>query len=390
MAVATGLAAAALVTGPGSVQGAGQATRAALPATFTVRIDAQGRGTFTVRGGIVDGGRALVRRAVVNGHLNATERLTGGHGSIVLTSRQRCGGTGAWRVSSGTLGYGRLSGRGVTSGRTSCGRPLGPAVLVHRGTVELPPPTLAQPGAWGGRTTQGSVVAFTVTPDGRSITGVLVTRYRYECVRSDGQRSTSLSPSESRFAGPFAIAEDRTFNVKTFSGTLTGRFGTSGAEGTIGVATTSRPNVAGQVTTCSASIPWTATNPPGPPPQALSGTYCAITAAGGGVCLDVPAGGREARNLRAEIKLTCGIRAQIPVSVAIAYGPAMPFARDLSFRQSFEQAFEGKTLSASVSGTFDESGGLVGSVGVAPFTVERDGGSHLCRTNGGFTARLQR
>ena len=24
------------------------------------------------------------------------------------------------------------------------------------------------------------------------------------------------------------------------------------------------------------------------------------------------------------------------------------------------------------------------------FTVERDGGSHLCRTNGGFTARLQR
>ena len=97
-----------------------------------------------------------------------------------------------------------------------------------------------------------------------------------------------------------------------------------------------------------------------------------------------------ARHLRAEIKLTCGIRAQIPVSVAVAYGPSMPFARDLSFRQSFEQPFEGKTLSASVSGTFDESGGLVGSVGVAPFTVERDGGSHLCRTNGGFTARLQR
>jgi hypothetical protein len=108
------------------------------------------------------------------------------------------------------------------------------------------------------------------------------------------------------------------------------------------------------------------------------------------VCVDVPAGGREARNVRAEVKLSCGIVANIPVSLVVSYDRPMPFALDLAFRQSFEHPFEGKTLAASISGTFDENGVLVGSVGVSPFNIERDGRTHLCRTSGGFTARLQR
>ena len=363
----------------------------ATPATFTVRLDASGRGTFTARGGLVDAGRAQARRAVANGRLNATTTLSGAKGWIVLTSRQACvGGAGTWRVVSGTLAYASLSGRGTTVGRVTCRRPLGGASIVLRGTVELPPPVLADPGAWGGKTDQAGVVTFTVTPDGRSVTSVRVTRYRYECVRSDGLRITVPSSTESRFAGPFPIAEDRTFTVKTFNGTLAGRFGAAGATGTIAGASTSAPNAQGQTTTCSASIPWTATNPPGPPPQALAGTYCGFTASGGGVCVDVAAGGREARNLRAEIKLSCGVVARIPVSVVVSHDRSMPFALDLSFRQSFEHPFEGKTLAASVSGTFDENGVLLGSVGVSPFNVERDGRTHLCRTSGGFTARLQR
>ena len=37
------------------------ASAAASPATFTIRIDAAGRGTFAVRGAVVDSGRAVVR-----------------------------------------------------------------------------------------------------------------------------------------------------------------------------------------------------------------------------------------------------------------------------------------------------------------------------------------
>ena len=35
-------------------------------------------------------------------------------------------------------------------------------------------------------------------------------------------------------------------------------------------------------------------------------------------------------------------------------------------------------------------GGDSGAVGVTPFSIEREGRSQLCRTNGGYSARLQR
>jgi len=373
--------------------GADNARRAA-DATITVRVDARGRGTFTARGAIVDEGRAVVRRAVVSGRLNATETLLGGKGRIVLTAQQRCGRRGGtWRVASGTLAYAKLSGRGTTTGRGVCARPLGPASVVHRGAVELPSATLAEPGAWGGKTAQSSVITFTVTADGRSVTGIVVGRYQYECVQSSGQRTPGLSPLVSRFAGPFAIADDGSFAVTILNGTLAGRFGQkSGADGTITIAWTSPPDAQGRVATCSGTIPWTATNPPAPPPKALSGTYCGITAAGGGVCLDVPADGRQVRNLRAELKLTCGILAKIPVSVSVAYDVAIPFGLDLSYSQAFDATFEGKPIHVTSSGKFDEGGTLLGSVGIAPlsFSIERDGAMHACRTSGGFTARLQR
>lgn len=322
----------------------------AAPITIVTKVDGDGRGTFTARGALVENGRAVVRRAVVNGRLNATETLIGAKGRIVLTSQQRCAAaTGTWRVVSGTLDYARLTGQGTTTARPTCARPLGPVVIRHHGSADLPPPMLAQPGAWGGRTPQASVITFTVTPDGRSVTSVRATRYRYDCVRSDGQRTTEPSPAESRFPGPFAITEDRTFDLKTFNGTITGRFGPRGAEGTITVARTSPPNIQGQTTTCSASIPWTATNPPGPPPQALPGTYCGITAAGGGACVDVPASGREVRSLRAEIKLTCGLIARIPLSVSTTYAGPIAFGPDLSFRQSYSRTPSRSKASRSAS-----------------------------------------
>ena len=56
------------------------------------------------RGSIVDEGRAVVRRAVVSGRLNATATLLGAKGRIVLTAQQRCGSRGGtWREAPGWL-----------------------------------------------------------------------------------------------------------------------------------------------------------------------------------------------------------------------------------------------------------------------------------------------
>jgi hypothetical protein len=80
------------------------------------------------------------------------------------------------------------------------------------------------------------------------------------------------------------------------------------------------------------------------------------------------------------------------VSVSVAYDVATPFGLDLSYSQAFDATFEGKPIRVTSSGTFDENGTVLGSVGIAPLSVsiERDGATHACRTNGSFTARLQR
>ena len=157
------LACAALVAGgvalalPLAATGAGANARAAsaAPVTIATTIDAGGRGTFVARGAFVERGRAVVRRSVVNGRLNAAETLIGTKGRIVLISQQRCGApAGTWRIVSGTLAYARLTGRDATTEVARCGRPLGRAVIRHTGTAELPPPALAEPGAWGRSTVQ--------------------------------------------------------------------------------------------------------------------------------------------------------------------------------------------------------------------------------------------
>jgi len=358
----------------------------------TVQLDAGGRGTFMLRGGLVDSGAASARRAVVGGRLHATIRLTGAKGVLVTTSSQPCARTtGTWRIVSGTLAYAGASGRGTTTGRVGCRRPFSAVTVVHRGTVDLPPPVLAQPGAWGGWTAQGHALTFTVLPGGRQIANLLLGGYRYDCVRSDGFRSTEGSEVDRVFPGPFAIGDDRTFSVKTFGPTIEGRFTASGAAGTASNRFT-RTDIQKLTTTCSISIAWTATQPPPPPKRALAGTYCGFRVGGGGACIDVASDGREARNVRAEVWLTCGPPpARFEVRVPIAYDQPIRLDSDLSFRQSFTVPFEGGTSGASVGGVFDENGALAASVGLSqPTTVVRNGARHFCQSNGGFTAKLQR
>jgi hypothetical protein len=393
---AVAIVGAAAIAAPGygssaSVPGHASGFAAASPATFSIRIDARGRGTFTARGGVVDEGRAVVRRTVATGRLNATATLNGSKGRIVLSWRQRCGGrSGTWRVVSGTLAYANLTGRGTTAGRARCARPLGPAAFVHRGAVELPPPALAKPGSYGGRTAQDHALLFDVTPDGRSVANLLVGGFRYECVRSDGLRSPVSAQIDARYPGPFAIAPDGTFSIRAGAATIAGRFAGAGAAGTIATSFSLPADAQGRTSTCSGSTTWSVTSPPAPQRRPLAGTYCGFTNAGGGVCVDVTSDGSEVRNLRAEVVMTCGVVARIPVRITVASAGPMPIRTDLSFRGTVTQSFEGRNVGGAVSGTFDERGGLTGSVGLAQVTIVRDGVTHSCRTNGGFTARLQR
>ena len=380
-------------TAPGSAPGSGaHATRTAASAvTIMVRVDARGRGTFVLRGALDDGGAASARRAVVNGRLDASVTLAGAKGRIVLTSQQRCGRTsGTWGVVSGTRAYEGLTGRGTTTGPGRCARPLGPAVVRYRGAVELPPLALATPGSYGGRTGQDAAFLFDVTPDGRAIANVLLGQVRYECLRSDGLRMQGTWGNDSTYTGPFPIADDRTFTFRARTLTIAGRFTQSGAEGTIAIASTLPADAQGRTATCSGTTGWTVTTPPPAPRRALAGTYCGFARGGGGVCVDVTPDGRQARNVRAEVVLTCGLVAKIPLRVTIAFDQPMPLRTDLSFSGSWAHPFEGSTLQAGISGTFDPTGGLTGTVGLGQPTIVRDGARHICRGNGIFTATLQR
>ena len=110
---------------------------------------------------------------------------------------------------------------------------------------------------------------------------------------------------------------------------------------------------------------------------------------GGGVCVDVTADGRGPHR-------SCGEQVHVrsaredPGHGHDRFDHALPLRTDLSFRGSFAQSFEGRTIQAAISGTFDERGGLTGVVGPSQLTITRDGVQHICRGNASFTATLQR
>ena len=388
-----GTVAAASVGTPGAstqVRPSDASRSAALPLTITTRVDARGNGAFTLRGALVDSGRAAARRAVVNGRLVATITLVGANGGLVLTSRQPCGrGAGRWGIVSGTRTYAGVAGHGATS-VARCRRPLGPAAVVFRGSVEVPPARLAPPGPYGGQTTQDASFLFEVTPDGRTVANVLLGQFRYECIRSDGLHIRGESGVDTTFPGPFPIADDGTFSFATRAMTVAGRFTSSGAEGAVSMDIVYPADAQGRTQTCKGSVSWTAKTPPPPPKRPLAGTYCGFVLGCGDVCVEVTADGRQVRGVRAAINLTCGLVAKIPVTVNIASDLVMPLRTDLSFRGSFPQQFEGMTIQAAISGTFDQNGGLTGVVGPGQLTITRDGGAQVCRGNGNFTAKLQR
>lgn len=133
-------------TPAGGVRGVGSAT----PVTITAKLGASGKGTFTLRGGPTDSGRAVVSRKVAGGRLRTTQRLTGAFGTLVISTSQACARpTGTWKAVSGTRSYADARGGGRTRDRVGCKPPWKSATVVLTGTLTAPQiaaaPAYAQP-----------------------------------------------------------------------------------------------------------------------------------------------------------------------------------------------------------------------------------------------------
>lgn len=389
LAALCGLNAAAPAVGAGDAAELHVATDASV--TITVRLRDAWTGTFRMTGAASDRGQVrATRTTVVRGMLRMTQRLTGASGALVISSSHACAtGKGKWKVVSGTGAYRDAHGGGSTRGRTGCMRTR-TSTVTYTGSIVVPPPPLAVSGLYGGWTPQNEWFQFEVDASGRNVQNVLVGSYKYECVTDeDGYRQPMGASWDLKAAGPFPIAEDRSFVAQVLQPTtISGRFTDAGAEGTIVVRHTftdpwRRPS------TCAGDIPWTVTNPPPPPRRALVGRYCGSTRANQGVCLDVPEGGREFRNLRVGARLLCG---EFAVLVDVTTEGTFSMRENLSFRHSFSGTIlGGEPGPVSVEGSFDQAGQGTGrlTLGRRSFTFE--GKQYTC-TGGGasWTVKLQR
>jgi hypothetical protein len=391
------MAAATLTTPTAAVPASRAAAAGTAPAavTIAVRLDARGRGTFTITGAVRDSGRAVARRTVAAGRISTTQTLTGRDGRLVITSARACTRTtGTWKVVSGVAAYAAATGGGASSEPTGCARPSKAWRAVFRGILDVPPPPLATPGGYRGWTVQDKEISFEVTRDGRSLAGILIGPYRYECVRSDGLKMPASSGTDRIVPGPVPIADDGTFVVVGGPARVEGRLTPAGVTGTIKVAHTLPPDAQGRTATCSGSISWNASTPAPPAWRALSGTYCGFSADGQGICLDVAEDGRSVRNLRARVVIPCGTRPPFDPHfvVDVTYDTTAPLLSDLSFRAAHTQRLESDgSASAFIQGTFDRSGALNGTLTLQQPSLTRDGTRYACRNGGGaFMAKLQR
>jgi hypothetical protein len=362
---------------------------AAARVSIAVTLGAGKNGTFRMTGSPTDAGRVVAARRVSGGRLLTTQTLSSARGKLLLSSSQACARrTGTWRVVSGTGVYAGATGGGTTSGRIGCGRPFKRTTVVHAGSLLVPPPPLASPGVYGGRTAQGYVIQLEVAPNGRSVSNVLLGGYQYDCVSESGLRTSVTSEFDVTASGPFAIGEDRSFRVEGRGPqTTTGSFTAAGVAGTITIQYPST-DYQGKPSTCAGQIAWTATTPAPPLPSARAGKYCGVTTQGEGVCLDVPAGGRELRSLTVGVPLDCGGTGFL---VRLTIDGPLPIRTNLSFRSSYTQSLgdEGSALTF-VSGTFDETGSMSGRITLQQPVFTYQGTRYTCRNgNAAWTAKLQ-
>jgi hypothetical protein len=209
-------------------------------------------------------------------------------------------------------------------------------------------------------------------------------------VQQQGLRRVEWSGVDVNVPGPVTIAEDRTFTLDLGSALrparVSGRFGPGTATGAISIAY--EYELAGHMWKCAGNATWTVSTPAPPQWQAVAGKYCGITPQGEGVCLDVPAGGRELRNLDVGVPLVCG---ETGFLVRLTIEGPFPLRSDLSFQTSFDQSLgdEGSTR-VFLSGTFDRSGSMTGRITLQQPVFTHQGTRYTCRNGGAaWTAKRQ-
>ena len=343
---------------------------------ITVRFSSATRGSFTATGAVTDAGTVTATRRVSSGRQQVTQTLVGRLGTIRIRSTHPCAGSaGTWRVLSGAKAYSGLSGGGPAKGGPRCVAPRYPARVVYSGTVKTPPPPpLAQPGRFGGGTSQREEVTLTVDAGGRTFSGLRFT------VRTTCAGTPITSSSFVSFPGVQEIADDGSFTLASSTSsetsTVTGRFTSltrvQGTAKTTGQITPSPGNVIYQ---CAGEATWTATLPP---PAATPGRYCGFTTQGLPVCLDVAADGRMVTRIEVGVRVLCNQRTT-EAEVTLEFTD-LPLRANLGFAKSSSSLEGFISGTAFVSGLLDPDGGTGahGSVRLQLPVFDQDGTRYTC------------
>ena len=341
-----------------------------------VRFKSATKGTFRVSGAITDAGSVAATRRVSGGRLQLTQMLAGAAGTIRIRTTRPCtraGGT--WRVLSGSSAYAGLSGGGAASGGGRCVSPAYPAQAVYKGVVRTPPPApRAQPGEFGGATSQREEITLDVLEGGRTL-GDLRLRVTTQC---DGPPTIQVVLVS--LSGPYAIGPDGTFSIEpqqTFwTGRVTGRFTSmTTVEGTAQASTKVTVSSTNTTYTCSAAISWSASVPP---PAATPGTYCGFTNQGPSICVDVAATGREVARLEVGVVVLCnGRTTEVEVKMVFT---GIPIGGNLGFGTSSSTLAGLISGTGFISGLLDPNGGTGahGSVRLQLPVFDLEGTRYTC------------
>jgi hypothetical protein len=359
---------------------------------IVVTLPSRSKGTFTMTGAIADKGSVKATQRVAGGKLDVTETLVGTRGTIRLRATSTCpGGKGTWKVLSGSGEHAGSSGGGRASGGPRCAVTRYPVSATYTGAVRTvappPPPPLAQPGRFGGGTSQREEVVFDVEGGGRSLASFRA-RFTVKC------DPTMTLGGPTSWPGPYAIAADGTFAfepaiVSGVTYRVTGRFTSpTTAVGTLSANGTAVNPMTNTQVTCAGEIAWTASLPP---PAALPGTYCGFTLQGSSICLDVPPSGREVTRFESAVVARCfpGGVAPSEFEIGLTYTGSIPIGGHLGF-SARGLAVEGLGTTASISGLFEPTGTVAGSVGLGAFDLDYEGTRYRCFSSSGkFEAKRQ-
>lgn len=344
--------------------------------TINVALKASQKGTFSIRGAILDSGPARAGRQVVGGRIRTTVKLEGKSGKIVLLVTQVCeSAKSIWVVDSGSRAYKGLSGKGKGTGRFSCGK-RSPHRGVYTGTVATPPPTaVARPGVFSGTGFSPNLrMTFEVDSDGRTITNLTFRQLVARC-------QSAVEFPVPRFTGRYPLTDRGRFSIASDGYTINGKVsGTSG-----------KGSIAYEAEGCKAApVNWKATNPAPLLPAVSPGRYCGFTLQGSGVCLDGTSDAWVTR-IRFEVKLRCYEPEVTTFTFEYVYGGALGVLPDLRFAGSLSNVplTGGGSLRFSVAGRFDDAEHVSGKGGFSNVTIVRDGTLYKCRNAiSTFTAKL--